>query len=206
MNKKIISIAIVIIIIIATLYFAGWLIFHKPEYRGRIIEADTKKPIEGAVIVAMYSVDYFIGGPAGSNPKLIHVKETLTNERGEFVIPSYTTLMSPISYELGPDFIIYKEGYGSYPQNRKDISSFQYYGPAYIFKNKMDTQEEIYKDSKVVIITFGVAELPRLHTREERIRAIYSLPDEWEKTPILLNAINDEYTRIGLEPIGPTGK
>ena len=206
MNKKIISIAIVIIIIIATLYFAGWLIFHKPEYRGRIIEADTKKPIEGAVIVAMYSVDYYIGGPAGSNPELIHVRETLTNEKGEFVIPSYTTLMSPISYELGTDFIIYKEGYGSYPQNRKDISSFQYYGPAYIFKNKMDTQEEIYKDSKVVIITFGVAELPRLHTREERIRAIYSLPDEWEKTPILLNAINDEYTRIGLEPIGPTGK
>ena len=206
MNKKIISIAIVIIIIIATLYFAGWLIFHKPEYRGRIIEADTKKPIEGAVIVAMYSVDYYMGGPAGSNPELIHVRETLTNEKGEFVIPSYTTLMSPISYELGTDFIIYKEGYGSYPQNRKDISSFQYYGPAYIFKNKMDTQEEIYKDSKVVIITFGVAELPRLHTREERIRAIYSLPDEWEKTPILLNAINDEYTRIGLEPIGPTGK
>ena len=108
MNKKIISIAIVIIIIIATLYFAGWLIFHKPEYRGRIIEADTKKPIEGAVIVAMYSVDYYIGGPAGSNPELIHVRETLTNEKGEFVIPSYTTLMSPISYELGTDFIIYK--------------------------------------------------------------------------------------------------
>ena len=32
----------------------AWLIYHKPAFKGKVIDAETKKPIEGAVVVVVY--------------------------------------------------------------------------------------------------------------------------------------------------------
>ncbi|MBI3583826.1 MAG: hypothetical protein HY096_07745, partial [Nitrospinae bacterium] len=29
-----------------------WMVYHKPAFKGKVIDAETKKPIEGAVVVA----------------------------------------------------------------------------------------------------------------------------------------------------------
>jgi len=211
MKKSLLSIMIILFISIcfSVPCFAGWLIFHKPEYGGRIIDAETKGPIEGVVIVAMYYVHAIIGGPGGPDRRLIFIKETLTDANGEFVIPAYTTLTSPNAYDLDPDFIIYKPGYASYPEFRKQIYPFQYCGPSYTFlKGKEGKGNEIKKDSEAVTITFGVAELPRLKTKEERLKATNSFPyeDVENKLPLLLHSINEERKEFGLGPIGPVGR
>ncbi|MEK6683280.1 MAG: carboxypeptidase-like regulatory domain-containing protein [Nitrospirota bacterium] len=95
---------------------AGWLIYHKPAFHGRVIDAETKEPIEGAVVVASYLKTTL--GPAHSGSSVFNVRETLTDKAGEFHIPSYTTIIQPFSWSEWSDkvtFIIYKPGYGSYP-------------------------------------------------------------------------------------------
>jgi len=203
MTKNILSILIVVLtgICFTAPCFAGWLVFNKLAYRGRIIDAETKEPIQGAVVVAMYSVDYYIGPPAGSNPTMIHIKETLTDEKGEFYIPSYTTPMGPNSYELTTEFIIYKPEYGNYP--RWQTSPPYFVNADDFFSGELGTTGEIQRKSKVVSFIYGVVELPRLKNEEERARAVPPPPTDKKKdTPLLYNAINEEAKRFGWGLIG----
>ena len=204
LSKISILISIFILIAFVVAYSAGWLIFHKPEYKGRIIDAETKEPIDGAVVVAMYNIYPIISGPAGSSASIIHIKEALTNEKGEFVIPSYWSIMGPNNIEDFTKFIIYKPGYGSFPNNGGDIYPFQYCDPSYLFSKKIDVKREVHSGADIVKITFGVAQLHRLKTRGEMLKAMPSPPSEWEnKVPLLLNAINEERKSFGLKLIGP---
>ena len=67
----IIGLSMFLITAFCTSCFAGWLIYHKPAFRGRIIDAETKKPIEGAVVVAKY-VNVNLKLTHRDNPKLTH--------------------------------------------------------------------------------------------------------------------------------------
>jgi|SRR3990172_743478 len=53
-------------------------------FKGRVIDADTKQPIEGAVVVASWSGDR--GTPTGGTSRLEDVKEVLTDKNGEWTI------------------------------------------------------------------------------------------------------------------------
>ena len=93
--------------------YAGWLVYHKPEFKGIVIDAETKAPIEGAVMVVEYYTQPLITGPAGGSSSVMKVKETLTDKKGEYDFPPYTTLIQPNSIEDHAEFIIYKPGYKS---------------------------------------------------------------------------------------------
>ena len=190
---------------------AGWLIYRKPEFKGRLIDAETKRPIEGVVVVAMYRTHPILSGPGGGSSSIIHVKEALTNDRGEFHIPAYTTLIQPNSYADFTEFIIYKPGYESYPhryqQNR--IYPLDYCGPEILFSKEIGVKEEMEHKSGVVSITYGIAELSELETKEERLRAIPSTrPGELspEDIPLLYKMINEERKYFGLGEIGRVGE
>ena len=88
----------------------SWPIYSKPEFRGRVIDAETKQPIEGAVVVVLYK-KWGFGGPGGGNTLPFDAKETLTDKNGEFYFPSYTTIIGPLSRTSRADFIIFKPGY-----------------------------------------------------------------------------------------------
>ena len=53
-------------------------------YKGRVIDAETKQPIGGAVVVASWSGDR--GTPTGGTSRLEDVKEVLTDKNGEWTI------------------------------------------------------------------------------------------------------------------------
>jgi hypothetical protein len=80
------------ILVMATLFSAGifpadcraWIFFHKPEYKGKVIDAEKEEPIEGVAVVAVYWTHQFIGGPAGPDSREIHWKEVLTGCEGNF--------------------------------------------------------------------------------------------------------------------------
>jgi hypothetical protein len=189
----------------------SWLVYHKPEFKGRLIDAETKQPIEGVVVVAMYRSHPIISGPAGGSSSIIHVKEALTDARGEFHIPSYTTLIQPNSYEDRTDFIIYKPGYASYPRRWQEprIYPFDYCGPEILFSKEIGAKGEIRNRGQVIPIMYGLAELPRLEGKEQRLRAVPSTnPAELspEDIPLLYEAINKERKRFGLGPVGRVPK
>ncbi len=202
----IILLTVVFTVLPASSASASWLIYSKPEFRGRIIDAQTKHPIQGVVVVAMYKTHTIIGGPGGGDFSIIHVKEALTDANGEFRIPAYNTLIQPNSYEDVTNFIIYKPGYASHPHRwGPRIHPFDYCGPEILFSKEIGTKGDIRHKSQVITITYGVAELPKLQTNEERIRAVPSRVfglasiDVWKSTPLLNEEIEKEHKRLGLE-------
>jgi hypothetical protein len=187
--------------------FGGWLIFHKPAFRGKVIDTETKEPIEGAVVVAIYNTHTIIGGPAGGASSVIKVKETLTDKKGEFIFPSYTTITQPNAREYYTEFIIYKPGHGSYPKKRispPGSISLQT-KERFFLAESFGKQGEIRESSGPRMdsrhkVTFGVVELPKLKTRKERLDTIPGKPMDFgvKKLPLFYKAINEENKRFGL--------
>ena len=68
----------------------GGIFFPSPyrslaPFEGKVIDADTKQPIEGAVVLGVY---YFTAYTiAGSNSYVEDGQETLTDVNGEFKLP-----------------------------------------------------------------------------------------------------------------------
>jgi hypothetical protein len=186
---------ITIVISFTASAYAGWLIYHKLEFKGKVIDAETKEPIEGAVVVVVYNKHSLISGPGGGYSSVVKVKEALTDKKGEFHFPPYTTLIQPNSIEDTVEFIIYKPGYGSYPG--REIYPFNYVGPEYTFSKELSSKEEIQKG---IFIIHGIVELPKLKTRYERLRAIPATPTDYrsKELPLLYKAMNEENKRFGL--------
>ena len=91
-------------------------------FSGRIIDCDTREPIEGTVVVAYWYEAW--GTFAGEATRLKDVKETLTDKEGKWSIrgpkgrPSdssndfivFLTGITGIPYTRQPDFIVFKPG------------------------------------------------------------------------------------------------
>jgi hypothetical protein len=109
----------------AAFYSAG-------PWRGVVLDADTKEPIEGAVVAAIWQRAYDSG--FGSYRIFQEAKEALTDNTGRFEIPAYIEKRGksfwrtqdlkgdPKAHLLysgptieDPDFIIYKPSYGNFP-------------------------------------------------------------------------------------------
>ena len=215
MKKRNLSILFMTVLFIGSFYAVqsyAWLIFQKPEYKGKIIDADTNEPIEGVVVVALYNTRSIIGGPAGLLYHMIHAKEVLTGKNGEFVIPSYITIIGPNSKEDRTEFIIYKPGYGRYPIGRP--RDYEIVNPDDYFSKKIGTRGETYwgtkkeksSDGEIFIrrkkffFIYGIVKVRPLKTWEERLRAIPGGPTDFgpKELPLLFKAMNEENRRFGL--------
>ncbi len=178
---------------------AFWLIYYKSGYKGRILDAETKEPIKDAVVVAVYHYEPIICGPAGCNGGVQSVKETLTDEKGEFYLYPYFTIFNPFTVMGDTSFIIYKPGYGSHPGS--SIKPIDYFGnyPEEFFTEDIGEKGEKRVKRSAHPITYGIVELPRRSTREERLRAQPSTPTDIgaDELPFLFKAINEENKRFG---------
>jgi hypothetical protein len=130
-------------------------------WKGKIIDVETKEPLEGAVVLAVWQRVYRT--PTGSSSYFYEAKETVTNKAGEFEIPSYTpfNMLPIISYMSGPEFTIFKPGHGSlhglalggyFTGEKQGIQDFELQGRKYRF-------------------ALGLVELPPLRTWDERSKA-----------------------------------
>ena len=181
---------------------AAWLIYHKPEFRGKIIDAETKEPIEGAVVVVAYS-KYTVGF-TGRDISVIKAKETLTDKNGEFYFPAYTTTIQPLSGDNNASFLFYKPGYGSDPAVPRGLTAPSeeiFFSKAIGDTGELEGSPLIYRGNAMIKVTFGIVELPELKTREERLKAIPSSPTDIrsKELPLLYKAINEERRSFGLK-------
>ena len=78
-------------LLISALFFLSVLgcgVFHPlfagGPYRGRVIDAETKQPLEGAVVLAIWETK--TPGVAGYGYSYLDSKEVLTDENGRFVV------------------------------------------------------------------------------------------------------------------------
>lgn len=154
-------------------------------YLGKVIDAETKEPLEGAaVLVVFYTEEY---GPAGAITHYADSLETVTNKNGEFKFPSHRiTLFRPLQgWVKHGYFIIFKPGYGCYPLH-KDVK------PMFVPNGTLP-------NSKHTIL-----ELPRLKTIQERRESTMCSPSSdipTEKCQELINLINQERSLLGYKPI-----
>ena len=204
-------ISAVVLFISCTPSYAGWLIYHKPEFKGKVIDSETKEPIVGAVVVVLYNKHTLISGPGGGHSSVVKVKEALTDKNGEFHFPSYTTMIQPNSIEDTAEFIIYKAGYGSFPIYQITPSEISPVNQEVFFSKEIGSKGELElwvkgekgPELREDNITFGIVELPKFKTTEERLNATHVIPTDFgaKELPSLYKAINEERMRFGLEEV-----
>lgn len=189
MKPLLITMLIVLIIsTMATTSEAGWLIYHESELKGQIIDIDTKQPIEGAVVVVVYKTA-FPNWPDGQGVSDIDVRETLTDKDGKFLIPSYSTIIQPLSWKIPGDVIVFKPGYAS-------LTSLQGLRPSLFTGEKSGEREGTWHQSglKYRLRDNGIVEIPKLETWKQRWRAsnVSAGTDLKSKTTILNRFVNQE--------------
>jgi hypothetical protein len=169
---------------------AAWLIYHKPEFKGKVIDAETKDPIAGAVVVVVYNKTT-LGLGAGTISSIINVKETLTDKDGMFRIPSYTTLIQPFSWASSATFIVFKPGYAS-------VSGLSLEETLSKDTDKKEIELPwLYNKNMKFRFAPRLIGLPKLKTREERRQAwmdadIFGADVKARKLPLLYKMVNEE--------------
>jgi hypothetical protein len=190
----------------------AWLFYHKPAFKGKVIDAETKLPIKGAVVMVVYNKKLV----AGFEPMtyLFDIRETLTDDKGFFGIPSYTTVINPLSVNAAVDFIIFKPGYGVYPgkqilprgmnSNDQELFFSEYFGK----ERKIElltgsTLKGTEPHTGWFNVIFGIVELPKLKTFEDRrINVLIDLPSDnnlLDKQRNLIRLINEERQNLGMQ-------
>jgi hypothetical protein len=200
MKKSVIFIILMIVILFAYSTTAcAWIYYGKPEFRGKVIDAQTKTPIEGAVVVVIYMKHEFISGPGGGSTVPMNAKETLTDKNGEFYFPSYRTMSSPLTLEDRSEFIFFKPGYKSIESLygfKIEIPDEKYFA---IEKGMVGKEGEIkHSDTYGTVHTYkgplGIVELER----GEYDPLIY--PEyRSSKLPLLFKALNIDRRNRGYE-------
>ncbi len=154
--------------------------YHGP-YRGRVIDAETKEPLAGAVVVAIWErVKVQL---LHSSTVFYNAREVPTDANGEFVLHAEDVERDAPHQTLRPFFIIFFPGFGSYPGYQ--IAPKGFLGA-------------IFEGTGVTV------ELPRLRTREDRLDIVRGLPPldvPDEKMPNLIRLMNAERVSLGLDPV-----
>jgi hypothetical protein len=154
--------------------------YHGP-YRGKAIDAETKEPLEGAVVVAIWrreEIQLF------RRATVFHqAREALTDGKGDFILEAEDIERNAPARTWRPTFIILFPGYGWFP--RYQVSPREFLRG--IFEGQGAT-----------------VELPRLKAHEERMDVIGGLPPSVlpdEKIPHLIRLMNIERVNLGLQPV-----
>ncbi len=198
MKRALLYIALIIygFLVISSLAADKWGVNSVGPWKGRIIDIETKEPLEGAVILAVWQRAY--ATPTGLATYFYEAKEVLTDKNGRFELSSYRpiNLLPIISSIRGPLFTIFKPGYGS------GVSDQMLEG--YL----TDKGQEIHAgtiDGKWYRFKPGVIELPKLISREERLKFLPGssdpFRDHFDKKANYMKILNTERKALGLDPV-----
>jgi hypothetical protein len=92
-----------------------WFIYWDGPYFGKVVDADTGEPIEGASVAGVWEIENFIL-LLTSMYHFANAKETVTDADGEFTIPlTFAFTFWPMSGLDKMDLVVFKPGYDSHP-------------------------------------------------------------------------------------------
>ncbi len=165
-------------------------------YSGRVIDAETKKPIEGVIVVATWLKELII-----SKEKSIYdVQETLTDRDGRWSLSIPEGKIDKLFLEripltgksitevVGPHFVVFKPGYCSWP-----------YGVSVdVCRRKMKPGD----DNGFIISGAVTVDLPELTNKEDRRRTLPELihggREIYMKERRFIKLINVEHRYLGI--------
>lgn len=155
-------------------------------YQGQVVDAETKAPLAGAVVVVHWLRDRVY--PFHSVAENYAVREAVTDAEGRFFVDVRDIEEGAPVRTRRPAFFIFLPGYGSYP--KKHVSPRGFTGGIFELQG-------------------AVVELPRLESKEERRKHLFlfghgDFSDRpFKDLPELVRRINAERIAIGLEPHTP---
>ena len=155
-------------------------------YQGQVIDAETKAPLAGAVVVVHWLRDRVY--PFHSVTENYAVRETITDAEGRFFLDTKDVEEGAPRRTRRPGFLIFLPGYGSYPHRHVSPTGFT----GGLFERPG-----------------AVVELPRLMDREERRKHLFRFdPHSHSDTPRkdlpeFVRKYDAERVAIGLEPLSP---
>lgn len=155
-------------------------------YRGQVIDAGTKAPLAGAVVVALWRRNRVY--PFHSVSEHYAARETVTDSEGRFLLDAKDVEEGAPSRTYHPEFLIFIPAYGSFPRNY--AAPMGYIGG--IFER-----------------TGAVIELPRLESREARRKNLGTLhpygysESPFKELPEFMRRLNAESISVGLGPYTP---
>jgi len=164
----------------------GWVFYWDGSYHGKVIDADTKEPIEEAVVVAVYHENCY--GIVQTISGEIGVQEVLTDVQGYFLIPTFWRFGLPFCWFSHTKFFVFKPGHGSFPGSGLIGETLPLEPSSVYFKTKIYSPDNPnLKHSEDMFKTGVIVELPKLKTAEELRR--YPVP----------NPVTSEYLRSKLK-------
>ena len=158
-------------------------------YRGQVLDAETKAPLAGAVVVALWRRDRVY--PFHLTTEHYAVRETTTDSEGRFSLDAKDVEEGAPRRTRRPEFLIFLPGYGVFP--RRHTSPTEFLG-------------DVFEGIGTIV------ELPRIADREERLRNLssfgpHSLSEKpHTELPQLILAIDRERIALGLSPYPPPEK
>ncbi|RJR14558.1 MAG: hypothetical protein C4581_13810 [Nitrospiraceae bacterium] len=106
--KKLFYLTVLIItLLLAITAGYAYMIRYDGPYEGRIIDAETKQPIAGVVVLGVWYKEE--PNVAGATSTFYDAKETVTDSKGEFKFPGLGIKI--FSYVGTMNFVIFKKGY-----------------------------------------------------------------------------------------------
>jgi len=174
--KKILFVAFVLFFLQGCLYAVR----YDGTYKGKVIDAETGKPLEGVVVLGVWYVTY--PNPAGAWREYYDARETVTDGNGEFMIPGMG--LRVLSNLEVMDVVIFKAGYEYEKGSWRSLKEYAEY-------IKWEGDKPIIPLKKL--------------TMEQRRRRLGppDPPDEApkEKIELMLKEINKDRREQGLGPI-----
>jgi len=105
-------------ILLSVMNFGCAIYHHYGAYYGKVVDAETKEPLEGAVVLAKYNT-WLYASPGGPATYFLDAQEAITDKNGEFRISSLNAFaFRPLStFNSEPSFRIFKPRFECYKQS-----------------------------------------------------------------------------------------
>ena len=155
-------------------------------YRGQVLDAETKAPLAGAVVVALWLRDRIY--PFHITTEHYAVRETVTDSEGRFLLEVKDIEEGAPTRARRPEFLIFVPGYGAFPYLQRSPTGFL---------------GDLFERGGTTV------ELPHLLEREDRRRNLrnvgpHSLSERPHRDlPKLMAAMAAERLAVGLSPYPP---
>lgn len=156
-------------------------------FSGKVVDAETGEPIEGAVVLIGFSTKS--GSPGGWSWKFADAIEIMTDANGDFHLPPKRVSLFRVNAIWDKDckISIFKPGYAAYPGHPKTFSSWKEK------RSRIIPQDEY--------ITYYLPRLRSLEKRKDNLLNVEKpggIPNK--KMPNLRRLRSEERENVGLKP------
>ncbi len=107
MKKSVLLMVVSFFLLTGCTYRCFHPVWYEGDYRGKVIDAETKEPIEGVVVLGVWYSQLW--SPGGGVSEYYDARETVTDKNGEFTMPGKGIRI--LSNLVPVDLLIFKAGY-----------------------------------------------------------------------------------------------